>query len=318
MPYSARLRRARINEACWRALRRRQLSSTKPVEAIWTRHRSCSHAACCRRLEQTTDGVSVRVLPRPGARNLEQSTRALYRFSAARIVSFGDVNLDDISSFDLSPSCHTLAMPPRAASSSPRKGTTTKLTSDPTPLALPALLKLLTTSGPKPPHLSMSQAIAAASKLVPGGYTSHAKLRLLNQADMIKLGIADDEIRKGLMAVIGKGGGKGSGESPEVRKKRTRESDLDRPLPTRAPKETVVDEDFDFEEIEAEEVHSLPLVQLQPLELTSATAGPRLQGVPREPGAGHDSLGVRRCGATRLPAARSAQHRCVQLFLKRR
>ncbi|BGP00796.1 hypothetical protein NBRC10513v2_000921 [Rhodotorula toruloides] len=146
-------------------------------------------------------------------------------------------------------------MPPRAASSSasPKKGTTTKLTSDPTPLALPALLKLLTTSGPKPPHLSMSQAIAAASKLVPGGYTSHAKLRLLNQADMVKLGIADEEIRKGLMAVIGKGGGKGSGDSPEVRKKRTRESDLDRPLPTRAPKETVVDEDFDFEEIEAEE-----------------------------------------------------------------
>ncbi|BGO88802.1 hypothetical protein NBRC10512_006942 [Rhodotorula toruloides] len=146
-------------------------------------------------------------------------------------------------------------MPPRAASSSvsPKKGTSTKLTSDPTPLALPALLKLLTTSGPKPPHLSMSQAIAAASKLVPGGYISHAKLRLLNQADMVKLGIADEEIRKGLMAVIGKGGGKGSGDSPEVRKKRTRESDLDRPLPTRAPKETVVDEDFDFEEIEAEE-----------------------------------------------------------------
>lgn len=153
-------------------------------------------------------------------------------------------------------SSRTLTMPPRAASSSvsPKKGTSTKLTSDPTPLALPALLKLLTTSGPKPPHLSMSQAIAAASKLVPGGYISHAKLRLLNQADMVKLGIADEEIRKGLMAVIGKGGGKGSGDSPEVRKKRTRESDLDRPLPTRAPKETVVDEDFDFEEIEAEGV----------------------------------------------------------------
>ncbi|BGP22100.1 hypothetical protein Rt10032_c18g5944 [Rhodotorula toruloides] len=146
-------------------------------------------------------------------------------------------------------------MPPRPASSSasPRKSTTTSLRSDPTPLALPALLKLLTTSGPKPPHLSMSQAIAAASKLVPGGYTSHAKLRLLNQADLVKLGIVDDEIRKGLMAVIGKSGGKGSGDSPEIRKKRTRESDLDRPLPTRAPKETVVDEDFDFEEIEAEE-----------------------------------------------------------------
>ncbi|GAA5959846.1 hypothetical protein JCM8115_004877 [Rhodotorula mucilaginosa] len=142
-------------------------------------------------------------------------------------------------------------MPPKSAS--PRKATATKVTNDPTPLPLPALLKLLCSSGPKPPHLTMSQAIAAASKLVPKGYTSPAKLKTLTQVEMSALGIADEEIRKGLMAVIGKAGGKGAGDSPEVRRKRTRESDLDRPLPSRAPKETTVDEDFDFDEIEAEE-----------------------------------------------------------------
>lgn len=129
----------------------------------------------------------------------------------------------------------------------------TKVTNDPTPLALPALLKLLCSSGPKPPHLTMSQAIAAASKLVPKGYTSPARLKTLTQVEMSALGIADEEIRKGLMAVIGKAGGKGAGDSPEVRRKRTRESDLDRPLPSRAPKEATVDEDFEFDEIEAEE-----------------------------------------------------------------
>ena len=100
----------------------------------------------------------------------------------------------------------------------------------------------------------MSQAIAAASKLVPKGYTSPAKLKTLTQVEMSALGIADEDIRKGLMAVIGKAGGKGAGDSPEVRRKRTRESDLDRPLPSRAPKEATVDEDFKFDEIEAEEV----------------------------------------------------------------
>ncbi|KWU45792.1 hypothetical protein RHOSPDRAFT_15987 [Rhodotorula sp. JG-1b] len=142
-------------------------------------------------------------------------------------------------------------MPPKSAS--PRKATATKVTNDPTPLPLPALLKLLCSSGPKPPHLTMSQAIAAASKLVPKGYTSPVKLRTLTQVEMSALGIADEDIRKGLMAVIGKAGGKGAGDSPEVRRKRTRESDLDRPLPSRAPKEATVDEDFEFDEIEAEE-----------------------------------------------------------------
>lgn len=152
-------------------------------------------------------------------------------------------------------------MPPKAGPS-PRKGasTTTKLGNDPTVLPLPTLLKLLCSSGPKPPHLTMSQAMSAASKLVPKGYNSTAKLRTLTQVDMSALGIQDEEIRKGIMAVIGKAGGKGSGDSPDVRRKRTRESDLDRPLPSRAPKETTVDEDFDFDEIEAEEVSRLRML----------------------------------------------------------
>ncbi|GAA5860459.1 hypothetical protein JCM3774_000429 [Rhodotorula dairenensis] len=156
-------------------------------------------------------------------------------------------------------------MPPKAAS--PRKGTATKVTNDPTPLALPALLKLLCSSGPKPPHLTMLQAIGAASKLVPKGYTSPAKLKTLTQVDMTALGIADDDVRRGLMAVIGKAGGKGTGDSPDVRRKRTRESDLDRPLPSRAPRETAVDDDFEFDEIEAEEAlaHKSCLVNRAPV-----------------------------------------------------
>ncbi|BGP37178.1 hypothetical protein JCM10450v2_001084 [Rhodotorula kratochvilovae] len=144
-------------------------------------------------------------------------------------------------------------MPPRA-SSGKGKG---KLSADPTPLALPALLKLLTTSGPRPPHLTMSQAMQAAGKLVPKGYTSEGKLRLLSGADLARLGIADEDVRKGLLAVIsGKSAAvpKGAqGEPGEVRRKRARDSDLDKPLPSRAPKETPVEGDFAFDEIEAEE-----------------------------------------------------------------
>ncbi|GAA5932059.1 hypothetical protein JCM3775_004228 [Rhodotorula graminis] len=154
-------------------------------------------------------------------------------------------------------------MPPRG---SPGKGKA-KLGTDMTPLALPALLKLLTSSGPRPPHLDMRQAMQAASKLVPKGYTSEGKLRLLTGADLAQLGIADDDLRKALLAVIsGKASGAGSAKGKaaaagdgaaaaegDVRRKRARDSDLDKPLPTRAPKGDSVDEDFQFDEIEAEE-----------------------------------------------------------------
>ncbi|BGP13238.1 hypothetical protein JCM10213_004991 [Rhodosporidiobolus nylandii] len=149
-------------------------------------------------------------------------------------------------------------MPPK----SPAKGTAkqpTKLTTDPTPLPLPALLKLLTAAGPRPPHLSYSQAIAAASKLVPKGYTSHAKLRTLTAVDLARIGVDDEDLRRAVMAALGKSGStgkalKGAEDGGEFKRRRPgRESDLDKPLRSRKPKETVVDEDFDFEEIEAEE-----------------------------------------------------------------
>ncbi|GAA5919426.1 hypothetical protein JCM5296_004991 [Sporobolomyces johnsonii] len=148
-------------------------------------------------------------------------------------------------------------MPPSSSSSKGKHKLT--LTSDPTPLALPALLKLLTSFGAKPPHLSMSQAMQAAAKLVPTGYTSHAKLKTLTQVEMARIGIADDDVRKGLMAAIGKPEGKGKakaavfGDEGGFNRKRGRESDLDRPLPTRAVKETVIEQDLDFDEIEVEE-----------------------------------------------------------------
>ncbi|GAA5918233.1 hypothetical protein JCM1841_005320 [Sporobolomyces salmonicolor] len=148
-------------------------------------------------------------------------------------------------------------MPPSPSSTKGKHKLT--LTSDSTPLALPALLKLLTSSGAKPPHLSMSQAMQAAAKLVPNGYTSPAKLRTLTQVEMARIGIADEDVRKGLMGAIGKAEGKGKakaavfGDEGGFKRKRGRESDLDRPLPTSAAKEAVVEQDLDFDEIEVEE-----------------------------------------------------------------
>lgn len=95
----------------------------------------------------------------------------------------------------------------------------------------------------------MSQAIKAASKLVPAGYSSPSKLQTLTQVEMVKLGIEDEEIRKGLAlltSLSAKGGKKGV-------KKSGREHDLDKPLPTHKV-EVVVDTDLDFDEIHAEEV----------------------------------------------------------------
>lgn len=127
----------------------------------------------------------------------------------------------------------TRAMPPKASTSQSTPGT----------LSLPALLKLLTSS-PRAP-LTTSQAIAAASKLVPAGYTTSAKLATLNtQVDMAKIGIEDPEIRKGLMQLFGKEKKGG---------KRKRGSDMDRPLPTKEVVE-VVQTNLEFDEIHAEEV----------------------------------------------------------------
>ncbi|ORY53987.1 hypothetical protein BCR35DRAFT_335887 [Leucosporidium creatinivorum] len=99
----------------------------------------------------------------------------------------------------------------------------------------------------------MSQAIKAASKLVPAGYSSLAKLQLLTQVEMAKLGIDDEEIRKGI-AWLTDPKGKGAAAKGEggKRKRPPREHDLDKPLPTREVKE-VVDTDLDFDEIHAEE-----------------------------------------------------------------
>ncbi|GAA5910900.1 hypothetical protein JCM6882_001925 [Rhodosporidiobolus microsporus] len=164
-------------------------------------------------------------------------------------------------------------MPPR----SPSKPSVSLSSSSDAPLPLPSLLKLLTTSGPRPPHLSMSQAMALAGKLVPKGYTSPAKLRTLTGVDLAKMGVEDEDVRKGFLALIGKSassGGKGAaakgkgkakavdpfaadegGEIGEIggKRKRPRDSDLDRPLPWGKPKELAIDADYDFEEIEVEE-----------------------------------------------------------------
>ena len=93
----------------------------------------------------------------------------------------------------------------------------------------------------------MSQAMAAARHLVPAGYNSAAKLQVLTQEEMKKIGIADEEIRKGI-ALLTDPPKKGSKKA-----RRSKDHDLDKPLPTKEVKETV-DTDLDFDEIHAEEV----------------------------------------------------------------
>jgi len=144
----------------------------------------------------------------------------------------------------------------------PRNAQTIKLTlDDSTKLALPALLKLLTSS----PHLDMSKAIALAGKLIPAGYTTHYKLRSITGVDLARIGVADEELRKPLLNALGRGpDGKGKGKAkipskPEfgdegMSRKRGRESDLDRPLPSKADKVSEVEQDLDFDEIQVEEV----------------------------------------------------------------
>ncbi|GAA5955585.1 hypothetical protein JCM3765_006822 [Sporobolomyces pararoseus] len=143
----------------------------------------------------------------------------------------------------------------------PRNTATIKLTLDTSTLALPALLKLLTSTS----HLDMSQGIQLASKLIPAGYTSHFKLRTLTGVDLARIGVTDEELRKSLLSALGRGDAKGKGKAkaslskPEFgdegmsRRKRGRESDLDRPLPTREDKNSEVEQDLDFDEIEYEE-----------------------------------------------------------------
>lgn len=107
----------------------------------------------------------------------------------------------------------------------------------PTPLALNALLKYLTSGTPR---LSMSQAMNAASILIPAHRNSLAQIAFLTHTDMISLGIVDEEIRKGILALSGKGKKKEG--------KRKRGSDLDHALPD-GPVGQVVEGDLDFKEI---------------------------------------------------------------------
>ncbi|GAA5924819.1 sugar porter family MFS transporter [Sporobolomyces koalae] len=165
----------------------------------------------------------------------------------------------------------------------PRNTSTIKLSLDTSPLALPALLKLLTSS----PHLDMSKAIQLASKLIPAGYTSHFKLRTITGVDLARIGVADEDLRKSLLTALGRGDkGKGKGPSkPEFgdegmsRRKRGRESDLDKPLPSKHDKVSEVEQDLDFDEIDYEEGlgHKMVVVNRAPVMTAWATVvGERL------------------------------------------
>lgn len=134
--------------------------------------------------------------------------------------------------------------------SSPVKSTLATPTDHGPALSLPAFLKLLC-SGAGPHPLSMSQAMKAAAKLVPAGYNNLSRLSLLNQTEMAKLGIDDEETRRGLAALTEPG--------KKKKARRHKDHDLDKPLPDHASDEEReggegAQQDYDFDEILAEEV----------------------------------------------------------------
>ncbi|KAK4046421.1 hypothetical protein OIV83_006080 [Microbotryomycetes sp. JL201] len=138
----------------------------------------------------------------------------------------------------------------------------TRPSNDDTPLSLPQLLKVLTSSTSK--HaLTMSQAMAAAAKLVPKGYTSMAKLTRLTMQDLATtVGIEDAEVRKRIVALSSASSASVSSGEQSPYKRRRRDADLDSPLPSPATKRqhdrarAEVAQDLDFDEIQAEQVHT--------------------------------------------------------------
>lgn len=111
-------------------------------------------------------------------------------------------------------------------------------------LPLPQFLKYLTSS-PKPPVLTMKQAMTAAGVLLPKGFNSPFKLAKLSGTDLNELGIADETIRKGITALT-----QNKAKGPGKYKRPPRESDLDKPLPNSAGPSDHGAGDYDFDEID--------------------------------------------------------------------
>lgn len=156
------------------------------------------------------------------------------------------------------------------------------------------------------------------AKLVPAGYTSHAKLRTLTQVDLVRIGVEDEESRKGMMRFLGKresAKGKGKAKAVETaakkeeegefsagvkRKRPGRESDLDKPLPSREVNRAAVDEDFDFEEITYEEVRPFTAFPPQPFIDKRKRAGTPQKNGHHQPRTRYDGVVVRCVGASRV------------------
>lgn len=155
----------------------------------------------------------------------------------------------------------------------------------------------------------MRQAIAAASKLVPAGYGSAAKLQVLTQEEMKKIGIEDEEIRKGLALLTDPPKGK------KGKARRSKDHDLDKPLPTKEVKETV-DTDLDFDEIHAEEVSPISALAWRSgaLLMLPFSTGPHQEVRDHQPRSCDASMGHDRRRTTRLSQAGGSLHRFV-LFL---
>lgn len=140
---------------------------------------------------------------------------------------------------------------PTASTSShqPPAGPSSTFPDSPLPLPLPAFLKYLTSS-PKQPVLTMKQAMSAAGILLPKGFNSPFKLAKLTATDLTEVGVADEAIRKGIIALTQN---KAKAKGPGKYKRAPRESDLDKPLPTSANQEAKEGGgDYDFDEIDYE------------------------------------------------------------------
>ncbi|KAM0792783.1 hypothetical protein ACM66B_002552 [Microbotryomycetes sp. NB124-2] len=144
-----------------------------------------------------------------------------------------------------------------------------KPSNDDTPMSLPQLLKVLTSNnGKHAAALTMSQAMQAAAKLVPKGYTSMAKLTRLTMQDLATtVGIEDAEVRKRIVALSSSSSSPSStNTAPRPYKRPRRDQDLDSPLPSPATKrqhqqqQAQVAQDLDFDEIQAQETLKLKSV----------------------------------------------------------
>lgn len=136
-------------------------------------------------------------------------------------------------------------MPPRASTSNISDNISTSKVSK---IALPAFLKLLTSGGV---GLTTQEALAAASSLIKVGLNTSDTNPFTGTSDvtLVAAGVTDPDVRKAIVAYGRTGKGKTliSDSGGIKRKRKTRESDLDAPLPMKAEEREAIKLEFNEE-----------------------------------------------------------------------